>query len=404
MNKKHQRLKQIQENMKQKDQLNKGEENHYRMYWDYTSYYSNKLRSYLNYKEIPYKLMQTTLDDYQRLIPKLVGMPIIPVVLTPDDQVMQDSTPMMEWFEKEYSHKSAIPKDQRLAFIMWAIEEFSDEYLVRFAMRTRWGAEGGQNTLSARIARGFTYGQQSEMIKMGSKMILSRQSGFNEALGLATEEECKSVDQQYLDMLAILDKHLSDYSYLLGDRPSLADFAFFGPLWAHGFNDPDSAQILEVNAPQVCNWLQEMANLGDSRGGLGRTDFGGWIDIDGGVPESLIELLSFINKTYLPQAKGYRHAMLNSDSSIKVDIYGTQSQIPAWNYRAGTYAQLQKRFTLLNVQQQEWLENALTPSGLLPALMEGGIHENPQFEGLTAPFVTNPALNKLAYKGDKPLS
>ena len=90
MTQKHARLKQIQNELKEKTQLSEHQRDHYRVYWDYTSYYSNKLRAYLNYKEIPYKLMQTTLDDYQRLIPKMVGMPIIPVVLTPDDKVMQD--------------------------------------------------------------------------------------------------------------------------------------------------------------------------------------------------------------------------------------------------------------------------------------------------------------------------
>ncbi len=81
--------------------LDKKQQDHYRFCWDITSPYSNKVRVYLNYKSIPYKLIQTTNRDYLKKIPKLVGMPIIPVLIAPDERVMQDSTPIMEWFNWE---------------------------------------------------------------------------------------------------------------------------------------------------------------------------------------------------------------------------------------------------------------------------------------------------------------
>ena len=402
MSSKQTHLEQQQSTLATKTILSDKQQDHYRVYWDYTSYYSNKFRAYLNYKNIPYKLMQTTSEDYMTKIPELVGMPIIPVVITPDDKIMQDSTPMMEWFEKEYPEKSAIPDDARLAWIMWLIEEFSDEYMVRFAMRTRWGTEASQQTLSSRIARGFTYGHHTEITKMGSQMILDRQSGFNGPLAIEKEEDCQSVDQQLLDLLKILDAHLSEYAYLLGDRPSIADFAIFGPLWAHGFNDPWSAEILEVNAPQVCNWLQEMANIGDTRGCLGREEFGDWLDLESELPVTLIQLISFIAKTYLPQALGYRDAMVSGDKRFTTTVYGIETELPKFDYRAGTFAELQQKFANLEVPQQAWIETALTSSGLFPSLMAGEIKPNPHFAKLTVPFVTDPALNGLAYKGEDP--
>ncbi len=57
--------------------LEENRKDHYRFYWDYTSPYSNKVRAYLNYKEIPYKLIQTANDDYMKKIPEKVGMSII---------------------------------------------------------------------------------------------------------------------------------------------------------------------------------------------------------------------------------------------------------------------------------------------------------------------------------------
>lgn len=393
------RIQQYQQDLAKKAELGASQQDHYRMYWDFSSLYSTKLRTYLNYKEIPYKLMQLTFDEFTEELPELVGMSIFPVMLTPDNKVMQDTTPIMEWFEGQYPEKSAIPEDSRLAWLMWLIEEFSDEYCPRISMRTRWGTESSQRTLSGRIARRLTLGQTSEMNKLAAQMIRERQSGFDAPLGIAREQDRESVDQQLLDLLKILDEHLSEYGYLLGDRPSLADFALAGPLYGHGFNDPWSAEILEVNAPQVCNWLQEMANLGDNRGCLGRETFGDWLDLEQGLPDTLVQLVAFIAKTYLPQAQGYRDAMLSGEKQFTATIYGVETPLPRFDYRAGTFAQLQARYQSLGEGERAWLSTALATTELLPALMEGGIQPNPHFEKLTQPFVTDPVQNRLAYKG-----
>ena len=115
--------------------------------------------TYMNYKGIPYKRMEANIDIYMGEIPALVGQSIIPVILTPDNQVMQDSTPIVEWFESQYQAKPAIPEDPRLAFIMWLLEEFADEYMPRLHMHTRWGNEQNRRTLSHRIARFMAFGK-----------------------------------------------------------------------------------------------------------------------------------------------------------------------------------------------------------------------------------------------------
>lgn len=165
--------------------LGPGEENHYRIWQDYTSPYSHKVMTYMNYKGVPYKRIQTIIDDFVVKIPELVGQSIIPVILTPDDEVMQDSTPMLEWFEKAFGERPAIPEDERLAFIMWLIEEFADEYMPRIHMHTRWGNAQNQNTLSHRIARGFTFSKADVESNHLAPALLERQSSFDHHLGLS---------------------------------------------------------------------------------------------------------------------------------------------------------------------------------------------------------------------------
>jgi glutathione S-transferase len=110
-----------------------------RMWEDLTSPYSAKLRAWLNYKQIPWRRMRTSFEVYMQRIPELVGMPIIPIILTPDDEVLQDTTPMMTWLEERHPDPVTIPPDPRLALLHWIVEDAADEYLPRFSMHYRWG-------------------------------------------------------------------------------------------------------------------------------------------------------------------------------------------------------------------------------------------------------------------------
>ena len=67
--------------------------------------------------------------------------------------MLQDSTPILEWFETQFPEPSTVPADPRVAFVQWLVEDFADEYLPRFSMHYRWGNELSRETLSHRIAR-----------------------------------------------------------------------------------------------------------------------------------------------------------------------------------------------------------------------------------------------------------
>ncbi len=245
-------------------------------------------------------------------------------------------------------------------------------------------------TSSLRIARGFAYGETTEMVQMVSQFIVEREVGIVKSiLALNREEYCQSVDQQLLDLLKILDGHLAEYAYLLGDCPSLADFAVFGMLWSFGFSEPLGSEILETNAPQVCHWLQEIADTGDPRGCQGRETFGDWLDPDEGLPETLVQLAAFFAKTYLPTALGYRNAMINEDERITVEIYGVETELSRIDFRAGTFARLQQRLADLDGSHRDWIVKILEGTGLFPSLLEE-ITPSPHFADLTPPFITDP--------------
>ena len=98
--------------------------------------------------------------------------------------ILQDSTPILECFDTQFTDKAAIPDDARLAFLMWLLEEFADEYMRRIHMHTRWGNEQNRRGVSHRLARGLTFGSAELTPGNLAPFLLVRQSGFDQDLGL----------------------------------------------------------------------------------------------------------------------------------------------------------------------------------------------------------------------------
>ncbi len=369
--------------------LKPGQESFYRIWQMNASPYSHKVMSYMNYKGVPYKRMEINIDAYENEIPKLVGQGIMPVLLTPDEKVMQDSTPILEYFEKKYPQNPTIPADARLAFIMWLLEEFADEYMPRISMHTRWGNEQNRNTVSHRVARSMAVGSPSANTKEMASFFSNRQAGFNKHLGLDGEGMRANMDQQILDLLYILEEHFKHYQYILGFKPSMADFSLFGPLRAHLFNDPQSHELLEVNAPRTCRWLENIHDLGDSRGCAGQTEFGDWIDLDNGLPESLEKLLGFVSKTYIPFAKACAMASKKGSKSFEATVYGQQGTFRVHQNRVWSFEQLQLKYQTLQGQDKFFIDEVLSAATILPTMMEGEVVHNALYDGFNPPFVVD---------------
>ncbi len=359
----------------------------YRLWCDASSPYSCKLRTYLNYKEIPYQRMRINLKAYYNTIVDKVGMSIMPVIITPFEQVMQDTTPIMEVFEKQYKDKSCIPDDSRLAFIMTLLEDFGDEYLTRFSMHYRWGNDITRTTLSHRLARSMSYGDVNMHAKKVAPMVLGRQSGFDGPLGLKDEEARESLDKQLIDLLSILDSHFEEHQFLLGDRPSLADFAVYGHFQAHLFQDPYSAAIMEQYGSRTCNWLDTISEFGDERGLIQQTQFGSWLDLDEKTHTTLNSLLLFVGRTYIPFSAGTALASSQGNKTFKANIYDLEVEFSTFQYRAWAFENVQNTYQALTLQDKNWLSPLLKDAQVMPGLMKNGnLHCN-LFDGFTPPFV-----------------
>lgn len=368
--------------------LKQGEEDLYRIWQGQASPFSYKVMTFMNYKGIAYKKVRATLQELP-WADKVAGQSIVPIMLAPDGQVMQDSTPIMIELEKKFPVVETVPADARLAFIMWLIEEFSDEYMPRMHMHTRWGNAQNRNALSHRIARSMTYASADVDTQSLAPVFVDRQTGFDKHLGLDAEGARASMDQQIEDLLAILEQHFLEYQFILGFKPSMADFSLYGPLKVHFYEDPQSNEIMEAKAPRTCNWIQTITDLGDVRGCAGQTEFGDWINFDDGLPGTLQALLGFIAKTYIPFAASGAQACVKREKQFEAEIYGVKATFSAHQYRAWSFEQLQLRYESLSASDKAALEPCLVDASVMPAMMAGGILHNGLFDGFTPPYINN---------------
>ena len=108
----------------------------YRIFGAEISPYSVKVRSYFRYKNIPHEWIvrdASTAAEYQ----KYAKLPIIPLLVMPDEKPLQDSTPIMDSMEELFPDRSTHPSDPVANFVSLLLEEFGDEWCNKLMFQYR---------------------------------------------------------------------------------------------------------------------------------------------------------------------------------------------------------------------------------------------------------------------------
>ena len=112
--------------------------NPYTLYGAEISYYTGKVRAFLQWKDLPFVEVPATGDVYRQVILPRIGFAVIPVLETPDGATLQDSTDIIETLDRQHGEPSVFPSGgvQRLASAL--LELYGDEWLLIPAMHYRW--------------------------------------------------------------------------------------------------------------------------------------------------------------------------------------------------------------------------------------------------------------------------
>ncbi len=217
--------------------------------------YSVKVRSYLRYKGISHEWIERGPSN-QSEFAKYAKLPLVPLVVTPDAQGLQDSTPIVEALETKFPQPSVHPSEPVAKFVSELLEEWGDEWGNKWMFHLRWSRPEDCLSAGGRIAASMVAaGDEAARIAVREKVI-ERMRGRVGFVG-SNDETAPQIEQSFRDALRLLDRHLAERSYLFGGRPCFADFGLFGQVY-EAWTDPTGGAWVERSAPRVLDWVQRM--------------------------------------------------------------------------------------------------------------------------------------------------
>jgi glutathione S-transferase len=230
------------------------------------SYYSGKTRAYLRYKAIPHdeKIVRAwTLKTIRRR----TGAVVMPVVVTPQGEWLQDSSHIMDTLEARFPDAPVLPSTPRQRIAALLLEAWGDEFWLPSAMHYRWSFDENFDTLFRREGG-------DHLLPFAPRWLKDRAIGrgaaqmrsFLPGLGVVDGQR-EIIEAWTISMLDVLDAHFARHPYLLGTRPSYGDFGLIGPLFAHLGRDPYPQRALIAPRPHLAAWIARMQEPAAPRGG-----------------------------------------------------------------------------------------------------------------------------------------
>ena len=316
--------------------------------------YSVKVRSYFRYKNIPHKW--STRTESGEVFARHAKLPLIPLVVTPDDTGIQDSTPIIERMEAEVPDPSIYPAEPVSRFVSILLEEFGDEWGNKWMFHLRWAREIDQIGCARRIAAMVNPNANDEQLAAASQTIRERMVGRVWFVG-SNETTAPLIEASFQDSLDLLDQHLESRRYLFGDRPSFADFGLWGQIY-NANRDHTPAQMIS-RTRNITAWLDRMLNP------ISLGPFEEWASLR----STLAPLLATqVGPVFLKWSDANSKAITEETDEFTIELdVGTWTQRPQ-KYHAKSLAVLREKYQAFS--ENEELNNLLSETGCLRFLQE----------------------------------
>lgn len=348
------------------------------------SLYTAKVRSYLRKRGLSYVERPVGDPHFQaEIVPKL-GRFIMPAVVTPDGTLLQDGADIITALEADATSQApAVPAAPVLQVLALFLELFGGEGLLRPAMHFRWNFD---DINLGFLKNDFCAGLAPQASQEGKDAIFAMASGrmrkAAESFGV-TPQAIPAIEASYAAFLACLEAHLNETPFLLGGYPTVADYGFIGPLFAHLSRDPYPAMLMKQTAPAVWRWVERM-NAPDASTGE-HIEAKPVLFEPNTLPATLLALLRFIAEDYAAELEAqvqYANAWLAdhpdlvegtngckrpSDRSIGAVTFQWRGQpltVQVLFYRFYLLQRVQDAFAAANPIDQQAIKALLSSAGL----------------------------------------
>ncbi len=324
----------------------------YRIFGSELSPYSVKVRSYFRYRGLPHEWIPRS-PAVQAEFQKYAKLLLVPLVVTPDGEGIQDSTPIIERFEADEPSLSS--QDRTLDFISALLEEYGDEWGNKWMFHYRWRYQPDVWSTAERIARQMMEGQGTLAVAQARAAVAERMVPRIGFVGSNPTTE-PVIEASFKRALALIETHLQTRPYMLGGRPSMADFGLWGQLY-EAATDPTPGAIMRASSPEVMAWVQRM--LEPKNEGT----FDAWSSL---APTLMPLLKEEVAALFLPWSVANAAAIARGDKALETTLGGAPWQQEPQKYHARSLAELRRKYAA--AKDAPGLDVILRESGCLSCL------------------------------------
>ncbi len=301
----------------------------YVLYGASISLFTRKLEAALRFYDAPFRVEDKT-DQNRDELESRAHTHQIPVLRTPDDWVIADTTPIIDMLDGRFPRRRLVPEGER-GVLVSIVEEVLDEWVARAMVHFRW-----HNLENVAFVVSLLTGKP--MSEEDARAFPLARWGLRacRATGTETESQQKAAEREYLSLLGVLEKQLATTRYALGDRPTAVDAILLGGLRAHTHHDP----IPDLSSfPRVLAWNAE--------GGADAWDGSGEL---AAFPETTpfgAHVLALARDAYAPFVLGNADALATGRKSFHGRTYGEDV-----SYLARPYPELSRRMIQARIRDR----------------------------------------------------
>jgi glutathione S-transferase len=273
----------------------------YILYGNELSYFTRKLEAALIFYCAAFE-MRTKDPAVAALLESRSGTHQIPVLHTPENWMIADTTPLLDLLDGRFPSRRLFPPGP-LGVLCHVVEEYFDEWVARTMVHYRWHYPESAEFASLRMARGRSE-IAARMRDWGPRAC--------RATGTDSPHQQRAAEAEYARILDAMDAQLGTTRFLLGDRPTAVDCIVLGGLRAHTNMDPDPRKTTAAY-PRILAWSDGGADAWDGGGELApfpeSTPFARFV---------LAEMVA----TYRPFVLGNASAQHAGAKAFHVETYG----------------------------------------------------------------------------------
>ena len=321
--------------------------------------YTRKMLAYLRYRRISYEFMigDQTADELGFPRPK-VGL--LPTFYLPNDEgeieAVVDSTPLIRRFEEAFVGRETLPTNPVLGFLNYLIEDYADEWLTKSMFHYRWYYDPDIKKAASILPLWRGLQMDDEQHQKAAAFVSDRQISRLHVVG-SNDVTAPIIEASYRRFLEIMDGLIARQPYVLGSRPSSADFGIYAQLTQLAKFDPTPMNICLEEAPRLYAWADVVDDLSGHA-----CEEDGWMSVSD-VREVLGPILSEIGRVYAPALIANARALEAGEKQMETIIDGKSWEQPSFPYQGKCLAWINDEYKKLSLEVRGQVNDILAGTG-----------------------------------------